>query len=152
MRTALLLSLVVGVVVSGCRAHSSAKALGPGMNAKREANLIETASKELACPNDQLTPSFVESIEGNAHIYRVSGCNKTYDSILFCMMGTCSWTETPEKRAAFDLQCPPEQLKRTYLGNATFGMAGCGKTISYLYVNGRLVGNVAGTQTAPVAQ
>jgi hypothetical protein len=151
MRTALLFSLVVGVVVSGCRAHSGAKALGPGMNAKREANLIEMASKELACPNDQLAPSFVESIEGNAHIYRVTGCSKTYDSILFCMMGTCSWTETPDKRAAFDLQCPQEQLKRTYLGNATFGMAGCGKTVSYLYVNGRLVGNVTGTPT-PVAQ
>jgi|688.fasta_scaffold779116_1 hypothetical protein len=152
MRIALALSLVVGVVLSGCHAHSSVKALGPGMNPRREGNLREAASRELACPNDQLVTSFVESIEGNAHIYRVTGCSKTYDSILFCLMGTCSWTETPEKRAAFDLQCPQEQLKRTYLGNATFGMAGCGKTVSYLYVNGRLVGNVAGMQAAPVAQ
>ena len=60
MRIALALSLVVGVVVSGCHAHSSVKALGPGMNPRREANLREAASRELACPNDQLVTSFVE--------------------------------------------------------------------------------------------
>lgn len=145
------LVVAAAAIVSGCRAHSTATVVGPGMNAKREANLFANASKELACPTQGMTAAFVESIEGNAHIYRVTGCQKTFDSILFCMMGTCSWVETPEKRASFDLQCAQEELKRTYLGNATFGVAGCGKTITYLYVNGRLVANVSGSGATPVA-
>lgn len=142
---------VVVVALSGCRAHGGTTLQGPGINAKREANLMSSASTELQCPADQLKASFVESIEKNAHIYRVVGCEKTYETVLFCMMGNCSWNETPEKRASFDLQCPREQLTRTYLGSATFGMAGCGKTITYLFVNGRLVANSA-TTAAPVAQ
>ena len=145
MRTALLLVVLAGVV-SGC-AHSAAGSIaGPGMNAKREANLLAAAAKDLGCPQESLTTAFVESIEKNAHIYRVSGCEKTYDSILFCAAGVCSWNETPEKRASFDLQCPREQLKRTYLGDGTFGMSGCDRTITYLFVNGRLVANVTGSQ------
>lgn len=150
MRIALLVvASVVAVLVSGCRAHATSSVQGPGMNAKRESTLIDLASKELSCPNAELKAAFLESVEKNAHIYRVSGCNKTYDSILFCFAGTCSWNETPEKRAAFDLQCPQEQLKRSYLGNGTFGMSGCDKTMTYLYVNGRIVANNGG---APVAK
>lgn len=142
MRTALLV-LVIGGAVSSC-AHSTV--VGRGMNAKREANLRAAASTELACPEEGLTVSFLESIEKNSHIYRVTGCSKIYESILICMMGTCAWLEMPEKRASFDLQCPREQITRTYLGSGTFGMRGCEKTITYMFVNGRLVANVTGTQ------
>lgn len=145
----LVLSLVVSAFLVGCRAHGTS-VQGPGMTAKREANLLELASRDLQCPTTSLSAAFVESVERNAHIYRVTGCEKTFDAALVCPLGSCIWYETPERRAAFDLQCPREQLTRTYLGNSAFGMAGCGRTITYLLRNGGFVAN-SSTIAVPTA-
>jgi hypothetical protein len=61
------------------------------------------------------------------------------------------------KRAAFDLQCPEEQLQLTPLGNTTFGnqstppygVAGCNKRAAYVYTSGGWVLNTYGGQPLP---
>jgi len=41
-------------------------------------------------------------------------------------------TEKVGKQAAFDLDCPREQLSVTKIDRASFGASGCGKRASYL--------------------
>ncbi len=41
-------------------------------------------------------------------------------------------TEKVGKQAAFDLDCPREQLTVTKIDRASFGASGCGKRASYL--------------------
>lgn len=148
--TRLTIALLAAACFCACRGHAPASMAGPNMNAKREANLLAAASKELKCPTESLKGELLESIERNAHIFRVMGCGGTYDSILSCALGNCAWIETPEKRASFDLQCPQEQLQRTYLGQGTFGMSGCGRAITYIFGNGTWVANNSGPSAPAV--
>jgi hypothetical protein len=41
-------------------------------------------------------------------------------------------TEKVGKQAAFDLQCPREQVSITKIDQASFGASGCGKRASYV--------------------
>ncbi len=131
--------VVLGVVVTGCRHRPELTVEGPGMNRKREASLYVNAQGELQCPKQQLNARFVNSLEGNVHAYQVDGCGKSMQALLHCVAGVCNWLEVPEKRASLDLQCPREQITRQYLASGTFGMLGCGRSITYHYIGGRLV-------------
>lgn len=143
---ALVLSTIFFLV--GCRTAAPATFQGPGLNAQRESNLMAKASTDLNCPSASLTGRYLESYASNVHVYRVEGCKGRYDALLECA-GVCIWIETPEKRASFDLQCPREELQRTYLGRGTnfseftLGIAGCGRTITYLYFRGQWIANAA---------
>jgi hypothetical protein len=46
-------------------------------------------------------------------------------------------TEKVSKQAAFDLDCPREQLSVTKIDRASFGATGCGKRASYLGADAR---------------
>ncbi len=147
-RVALVSVLVVVLPLLAC-SHARASISGPGMNAKREANLLELASAETGCPAAELKPSFVKSLRSNLHEYAVDGCGKHFQANLFCA-GVCVWQDgsAARKRAAFDLQCPIEQVSQVELPGDAIGMSGCGRTITYLVVDGKLVAN-SGTQTQP---
>ena len=41
-------------------------------------------------------------------------------------------TNHVEKRAPFDLSCPPEQVDIVNLGNRTYGATGCGHKATYI--------------------
>jgi hypothetical protein len=139
MRTTLI-GLVV-VLAGGCAHKKQSTIVGPGMNAKREANLLQLAGKELNCTSENMVGQFKESLEKNVHVYAVDGCTGHYEALLHCL-GVCVWVELPDRRATFDLQCPaPNELKRTYLGNGMFGMTGCGKSITYVNSEGRWIAN-----------
>jgi hypothetical protein len=142
---------IAAMGMSSCRKRVAveAQAQGPGMNAKREATLLNDAARELNCPREQLVPSFVESLEGNFNLYRVDGCGQVYEAFLHCV-GLCNWRDTPNKVAAAALHCPKEQLTRTYLGNGAFTVSGCGNSVDYQYIRGRLV--PVAPQIAPMVQ
>jgi hypothetical protein len=138
-RFPLLVSLCL---LAACATQRAATITGPGMNAKREASLMTLASGKISCDAGLLTGAFIESLERNFHLYRATGCGQTFEVFLLCVpMGGCQWVETPDTRAAFDLQCAKEKLSRTYLGSGTFGVAGCDRTITYVWVNGQYVAN-----------
>jgi hypothetical protein len=138
MKKVFFVSFLMVFSMTSCRKRVASDAQGPGMNASREATLLADASREIKCPTAQLAASFVETVEPNFNLYRVDGCGQTFESFLHCT-GFCSWRDTPNKLAAAALQCPQNQLLRSYLGNATFSLAGCGRAVNYQYVRGRLV-------------
>ncbi len=61
------------------------------------------------------------------------------------------------RRAAFDLQCPEDQLQLTPLATTTFanqstppyGVSGCSKRAAYVYTSGGWVLNTYGGQPVP---
>lgn len=131
-RSALIVvAFAVAFASVGCR-HSRSSITGPGMNSKREASLLITAAARLNCPADQLTPTFVQSLEKNLHLYQVVGCGSSYGSLLHCI-GVCNWREMPDGRAATELGCPAEKVTRSYAGNGNFTYAGCEKSVTYLH-------------------
>jgi hypothetical protein len=113
------------------------------MNAKRQANLVELAAAQTGCAATGLTPKYVKSVRSNVHLYAVDGCGQHFEALLECLAGMCRWEDAKaaEKRAAFDLQCPVEQVTRVDLPGAALGMSGCGRTITYIVVDGQLVAN-----------
>lgn len=146
-RTTLVVVCAASLFAVGCR-HARGSISGPAMNPKREANLMTSASARLNCPAEQLTPTFVQSLEPNLHLYQVVGCNGTYASLLHCT-GVCTWREMPDARAATDLACPPEQVARAYAGSGNFTYSGCGKSTTYLHKG--LSDWVAQPQPAPAS-
>jgi hypothetical protein len=44
----------------------------------------------------------------------------------------CAGMSNLKKRAAFDMQCPQDQLVVTELGNTTYGVEGCGQRGTYV--------------------
>jgi len=127
--------LLVSLAVMAC---SGPRVSGPGINNRRAASLFQDASVELQCPESELRGSYVQSIEDNLHAYTVEGCGKQTTALLHCIAGVCKWRETPEQKAAVDLQCPREQLTRQLQG-PRFVMSGCGQTRTYGFVRGHLV-------------
>jgi len=115
---------------------------GPRMHPRYAASLYERAAQALSCPQTELQLEYAESLEEGLYVYRATGCGQQQESLLWCTW-RCVWSDTPRARASFDLQCPPSEISRTYLGDATFGMAGCGRTMTYMFINGRLVANAA---------
>lgn len=107
---------------------------GPGMNARREAGLLEMASLNMKCPEDSLVPAFIESSQRNLHLYRVAGCNQTFNALLHCI-GVCLWVEMPDQRAARELGCNREELELRHLDGATYAYSGCGKSAVYTHRN-----------------
>ena len=138
----LLLVLVATFSCAGPRVS------GPGINNRRAAALFEEAARELQCPEAELQGEYTASIEGNLHAYTVTGCGRQTTALLHCMGGLCKWRETPEQRAAADLQCPREQLSREVRGNR-FIMSGCGRVQAYGFVRGHLVPVVVNLPQAP---
>jgi hypothetical protein len=121
-------------LAAGC-SHSKGSRTGvsgPGMTSKREAGLLELASREMHCPEDSLVPAFLESSEKNLHLYRVAGCNVTFNVLLHCI-GVCLWVEMPDKRAAQELGCPSEQLQMKYVGGGGYSYSGCGKSGTWVH-------------------
>jgi hypothetical protein len=54
------------------------------------------------------------------------------------------------ERAAYELDCPENQLELTYLGNGTVGAAGCGKKAIYVWMtNAGWVNNSAAKESKP---
>ncbi len=49
------------------------------------------------------------------------------------LVGCGSSLESLKKRAAFDLECPAEQLVISDLGDETKGVAGCGRKATYIH-------------------
>lgn len=109
---------------------------GPGMNARREAGLLQLGALKLKCPEDSLVPAFIESSQRNLHLYRVAGCNKTFNVLLHCI-GVCLWVEMPDQRAAQELGCKAEELELRHLDGATYMYSGCGKSAAYTHRNNR---------------
>ncbi len=46
-------------------------------------------------------------------------------------LGCATPTTSIEQKAAFDLECPAEQIEVTDLGSGSFDAIGCGKRVSY---------------------
>lgn len=130
-----LMAALLAVGVTGCRAHTSVE--GPGMNARREANLLDDAARTLGCAREALKPAFVESIQRNAHVYRVDGCGRSHVAVLRCT-GVCAWVEAPKATAAAELKCESEPLQTAYVGNGNFTVSGCGRSVPFMYAHGRL--------------
>ena len=128
--------LLISLAMVSCA--SAPRVTGPGMNNRRVEGLFREASAELQCPESELQGTYVQSIEDNLHAYTVQGCGRQTTALLHCMSGVCRWRETPEAKAAVDLQCPREQLTRQLQGNR-FVMSGCGQTRTYGFVRGHLV-------------
>lgn len=140
-------SLLV-LLVAGCgHRQRAAPADGPGMNRQREASLRAGAEEELGCPRELLTVRFVSSPRSDVHVYQVDGCGRSTQESLHCAGGVCSWLEVPERRAANDLQCPREQLTRQQLSASSFALSGCGRSITYHFVGGRLAVDTRGDLT-----
>jgi hypothetical protein len=127
--------VVASCLMVGCghAKHSKSGVSGPGMNVKREAQLLALASGRMSCPEQSLVPAFVESSEKNLHLYRVAGCNATFNALLHCIAGVCNWVEMPDQRAAQEMACPVEQLQVKYMGDATYSYTGCGKSANYAH-------------------
>lgn len=133
----LVLSLVF-IALTGCRHRRVSTVSGPGMNSKREAALMDEASARLHCDHSGMVGAFETSLERNYHVYRVDGCGKRFYAMLHCT-GICSWREAPEMRAEVDLQCPVQQLTRSYTpSNHTFVISGCGRAVAYELGHGHL--------------
>lgn len=132
------LCLAVGLL-SAC-GPDPATAIGPGMVQRRLDHFVRSASRALSCGVDPAAVHFVESLQDDMHVYRVDACDQVYESILYCPY-RCAWYELPRRRASFDLQCEESQLQWRYLGSETVGYEGCGRTITYVYVNGVPVAN-----------
>lgn len=130
--------LMCVVALSGCRHRRVSTVGGPGMNVKREAALLKSASVRLSCDARQMVGTFEASLESNYHVYRVDGCGKRFYALLHCT-GICKWREAPEMRAETELQCPVPQLSRTYDPSTNvFTIAGCGRAVSYELGQGHL--------------
>ena len=114
LRAALLLSSI-----AGCAHADSAQ----------DSDLFPTlrprAAADSACPPTEIHSSQV----GANSIALATGCGK---------QGYYSWNgdawESPADRAAFELNCPKEQLSSTPLGPTSVGVAGCGQRAVYLFV------------------
>lgn len=134
----LSLLLILALSTSACRHRRATTIPGPGMNAKRELMLLESAASRLQCAQNQLVGAFEASLE-NYHVYRVDGCGRRFYSLLHCTAGLCKWREAPELRAETDLQCPVTQLARSYTPhNHVFTITGCGRQASYELSKGNL--------------
>ena len=97
------------------------------MNKKRWANGLEKAAKELGCAQGQLTH---ESLGSGRFVFR--GAGKEVEYALYCSAGSCVWLDDLRTRAAFDLNCPREQLQLTFIDEKTRGVSGCDKRATYL--------------------
>jgi hypothetical protein len=64
----------------------------------------------------------------------------------------CSWVPEVKARAAFDLQCPAEQITVTSIAVNSFGARGCGRQGTYVTTpNGQLVLNSQVDAVGPAA-
>jgi len=99
----------------------------PNMNAKRWENATEMAVKELGVTAAQLTN---QSLGNGRFVFQGGGKQTEY--ALYCLGWSCVWLDDPRVRAAFDLNCPREQLVITYLNETSRGIAGCDKRATYL--------------------
>jgi len=63
---------------------------------------------------------------------------KRMSSIVFITLGVtaCGGTNSLKTRAAFDLDCPEEQLQVVELGRSARGVTGCGRKASYVCLSG----------------
>ena len=136
VRIAFLLVLVT--LGSACgRRRVGPSITGPGMNNKREAQLLQQAEAQLQC-HEGLVGAFEGSLETNYHAYRVDGCGKRFHALLHCT-GICNWRQGPERLAESDLQCPAIQLSRTYSAQTnTFEVTGCGRSARYELGQGKI--------------
>lgn len=64
----------------------------------------------------------------------------------------CSFEPQVRARAAFDLQCPAEQVTVQQIANASFGARGCGRQGTYVITpNGQVVLNSQVDSVGPAA-
>lgn len=141
------------VIAAGCH-HPPGLIMTP----RREATLLELASKTLSCPRGEMEVQFNGSIDKDFHLYRVNGCEKHFEAIMACRVGRsghsgrCLWLDLPDRYAALDLNCPPpNEIHRSYLGDRRFGVTGCGRSTSYTNADGRWLGEARPTPEAEPA-
>jgi hypothetical protein len=137
------------VVAAGCH-HPPGLLMTP----HREAKLVELASRAIECPRAEVVVQFGGSIDKDFHLYRVTGCGKQFEAIMACRAGRpgrgnrCLWLDVPDRHAAVDLDCQaPNELHRSYAGEATFEVTGCGRSARYTNVEGRWVSEARPTPT-----
>jgi hypothetical protein len=90
------------------------------------------AAQDFSCPENQL--QMEEVADGAAITARGCGREAIYLRSSF---------RSPIERASFDLSCPATQLKMFYLHSDSIGVVGCGKRVSYAWVDGSWVGSSA---------
>jgi hypothetical protein len=84
--------------------------------------LRDAGATALRCPPEQ-----VESHEPAFYTGYASGCGR--ETVL--AYNGHSWV-SPLKRASFDMECAPEKLQITRIGDRSVGITGCGKRAVYL--------------------
>lgn len=136
MNRIVLLTAAASLFVLGCHKHASVQ--GPGMNDDREKKLLEMAKPTMgSCAEDQVTTTFMQSVEANYHEYQVTGCGLKYTALLHCTGPVCNWIEGPETMATVEMQCPVPQLSSTY-ANQVFTVSGCGRQKNYTLSHGKI--------------
>jgi hypothetical protein len=89
----------------------------------------EQAARDFVCPKDR-----VQTTSDDGWVFTARGCGRQA-----IYLGPAA--ASPITRASYDLSCAPEQLSMVYLGNYAVGVEGCGKKITYAYVDGAWIGN-----------
>ena len=132
MSRALAVVLVLGALSAcGGQKHSTFPE-APGMNERRFNNLKATASRDLSCPEEQLTHEFVTDPQVKNGLHRLSGCSQHTEYELMCAMGNCLWIQTPLRQAAFELNCAQEQLRSMRLSASQLAVQGCDQRATYV--------------------
>lgn len=123
------------VLLAGCRHPSSpAEVMAargypdvPHMNARRWANGLEKAAKELGAAAGQVAHRQIDESR-----FSFSAGERQVEYALWCQGPGCVWLDDPRARAAFDLDCPKEKLQLTLIDSKTRGVAGCGRRATYV--------------------
>jgi len=104
--------MVLGLALSGCTIRQLVR---------------EQAAQDFSCPESK-----VQTFEGPGYSTRAVGCGRQalYNSS----------ARSPIGRASFDLSCPVEQLDMVDLGDNSIGVQGCGKRVTYAWVDQAWVG------------
>jgi hypothetical protein len=135
MRRLLLLAVTTALIGVGL-AHTLACGGGhgrardypttPNMNARRYQTLQRQAAQDLTCGSDQLQYTYAPD-----GMHTMTGCGGAQSYYLHCPSGWCVWMSSPVKQAAFDLNCPVDQLQLVNIDQAKWGVTGCNARATY---------------------
>ena len=123
-------TLVLGSLISSGCGGTTATLRGEAydLRPRHVAKLAQLGARELACPEDQLELTLLESVSDRDAIYRVEGCGKMLDALYWREQ---AWVAMPDREAEFALSCTADQLVRSRISENTFGYAGCDSRIIY---------------------
>ncbi len=126
---------MVLAVVLGCGGSQKPKTNfpdAPGMNERRWISLKQTAARDLNCAEDQLAHEFVTDPQVKNGLHRLSGCGQRTEYEMMCVPMNCVWIQSPLRQAAFELNCPQENLQVMRLSASQLGITGCDKRATYV--------------------